>query len=136
MTKRVYPKAKAAAFSGGVNVNMLTSAVKIILIDTGAYTYADAHEFLSDVPSGARLSISGALTSKSVASDGSFHSANARFEGVTSVSAEALLWFIDTGSEATSRLIAFQDVDIAGLPVTPAGESFNIVMDSAGWFFF
>jgi hypothetical protein len=136
MTKRVYPKAKAAAFSGGANVNLLTVTVKMILIDTGAYTYSEAHEFLSDVPSGARLSTSAALTGKSLAADASFHSANTRFEGVTSTSAEGLLWFVDTGSDASSRLIAFQDEDVTGLPVTPAGESYNVVKDSGGWFFF
>lgn len=134
MTKRVYPKYKKAAASGGANVNLLSVTVKLILIDTGAYTYDDSHEFLSDVPSGARLSTSGALTSKSVGDDASFQSANTRFEGVTSTSAEGLLWFVDTGSPASSRLIAFQDADVAGLPVTPAGASYNVIMDSAGWF--
>lgn len=136
MTKRVYPKAKKAAFSGGANANMLTGSVRIVLIDTGAYTFDAAHEFLVDVPSGARLSTSAALAGKSVGDDGSFHSDNTRFEGVTSVSAEGLLWYIDTGSAASSRLIAFQDADVTGLPVTPAGASYNVIKDSPGWFIF
>lgn len=134
MTKRVYPLYKKAAASGGANVNWLTSPVKMMLIDTGAYTYDDSHEFLSDVPGGARLSTSGLLGSKSVGDDASMQSANTRFEGVTSVSAEGLLWFVDTGSPSSSRLIAFQDADVTGLPVTPAGASYNVIMDSAGWF--
>jgi hypothetical protein len=135
MTKRVYPKFRKAAVTG-LAANVLTGGVKIALIDTGAYTFDVSHEFLSDVPSGARLSISGALSGKSVGDDASFQSANARFESVTSVSAEALLWFIDTGSPGSSRLIAFQDADVTGLPVTPAGASYNVIMDSGGWFFF
>lgn len=136
MTKRVYPKAKKAAFGGGANANVVTGDVKIILIDTGAYTFDATHEFLSDVPLGARLATSGSLVGKSIADDGSFHSANTRFESVTSVSAEALLWVIDTGSPASTRLVAFQDTDVVGLPVTPAGASYDVIKDSGGWFFF
>lgn len=134
MTKRVYPKYRKAAVSGGANVNWLLSGIKIVLIDTGAYTFDAAHEFLSDVPSGARLSTSAPLSGKSVGDDCSMRSDNTRFEGVTSVSAEGLLWIVDTGSPATSRLIAFQDADVVGLPVTPAGASYNVIMDSGGWF--
>lgn len=136
MTKRVYPKCRKAMASGGATANMLTGDVKILLIDMDAYTFDAADEFLADVPTGAVLSTSGSLTGKSVGDDASFKSANTRFEGVTSTSAEALMWVIDTGSRASTRLVAIQDADVVGLPVTPAGASYNVIMDSAGWFFF
>ena len=41
--------------------------VRAILVDTGAYTYNDTHEFLDDIPSGARIAVSGNLTGKALA---------------------------------------------------------------------
>lgn len=134
MANKIYPKYKAAASDGGPNVDLLLGTVKLCLVDTGAYTYADAHEFLSDIPLGARISISGALTSKVMSALGAFSSANARFDSVAGPSVEALVGFVDTGSPATSRLIWFQDTGVTGLPVTPSGASYNVIIDSAGWF--
>lgn len=134
MANVIYPKYKKALLSGGSNVNLLSGSVKALLVDTGAYTYDDAHEFLSDVPSGARISTSSSLSSKTVEDDGSFHSANSRWEGVTGVSVESVILFVDTGSPTTSRLVAFYDTSITGLPVTPAGASYNGIPPSGGWF--
>jgi len=134
MANKVYPKFKKACINGGSNVNLLTGSVKLVLIDSGAYTYDDAHEFLSDIPAGARISISGALASKGVSDLAAFTSGNGRWDGVTGVSVEAFAGYIDTGSAATSRLIWFEDDSITGLPVTPAGASYNAIQPSGGWF--
>jgi hypothetical protein len=134
MANKVYPKFKAAAISGGANTNLLFVAVKAILIDEGAYTYDDAHEFLSDIPAGAIIATSGALSGKAVSPMGAFSSANSRWDGVTGVSTEAAALIVDTGSRATSRLIAFWNTGVTGLPVTPAGASYNGLPDSGGWF--
>jgi hypothetical protein len=133
MANAVYPKYKAAAISGGSLTNLLTNDVKLVLVDTGTYTFAPTDEFLSDIPSGARISISGVLTSKAVSPLAAFTSTNSRFDGVTGPSVEALVGFVDTGTPATSRLIWFQDTGVTGLPVTPGGASYNIA-DPAGWF--
>jgi hypothetical protein len=135
MANAVYPKFKKAATSGGANVNVVTGTVKIAMIDTGAYTYDAAHEFLADVPTAAIIGTSNALAGKAVTDAGAFTSENARFDSVTGASVEALLWFVDTGARATSRLIAFQDTDVTNLPVTPDGDGFNVIMDSY-WFTF
>jgi hypothetical protein len=134
MANAVYPLYKAASRSGGASVDLVGGSTKFVLIDTGAYTYSAAHEFLSDIPSGARISITGALTGKSVDAGGAFKSANPTFTSVTSVSVEAIALFVDTGSPTTSRLVFFQDTGVTGLPTTPAGASYNLIMDSAGWF--
>lgn len=136
MANKVYPKFRAAAMRGGANVNLVTSPVKMLLVDTGAYTYADAHEFVSDIPGGAIISRSAELTGRAVTDLAAFITGNGRFESVTGVSVEAIGLYVDTGSDATSRLIFYQDTGLTGLPVTPAGASYNVVVDPAGWFVF
>src|SRR3954465_7390433 len=101
MANKVYPKYKKAAMAGGANVNLLTGNVKVCLVDTDAYTYSDTHEFLSDIPLGARIAITGSLSSKVVTDGAAFQSANGRFDAVTGPSVEALVLFIDTGAPAT-----------------------------------
>lgn len=134
MTNKVYPKFLKAATTGGANCNLLTGDIKAVMVDEGAYTYNDSHEFLSDIPSGARIALSGNLSSKGVSDLAAFTSANCRWEGVTGVSVEAVALFVDTGVPGTSRLIAFYDTGVTGLPVTPAGASYNGIPDSGGWF--
>lgn len=135
MANKVYPKYKKAAAGGAANSNLLTGTIKIALIDTGLYTYDDAHEFMSDVPALSRIAISGAVTSKSLTDLAAFLSSNAHFAGpVSGASIEGFIIFVDTGVDATSRLVAFEDVDVIGLPETPVGGSYNLIMDSTGWF--
>lgn len=134
MANKVYPKYKAACMGGGADTNLLIGNVKAVMIDTGAYTYSDTHEFLSDIPAGARIAISGSLASKAVSALAAFSSANCRWDGVTGASIEAVALFVDTGSPASSRLIMYDDTGITGLPVTPGGASFNGIPDSGGWF--
>jgi hypothetical protein len=131
MANAVYPKARKAAYSGALN--LLTAALKLCLIDTGTYTYSAAHEFLADVPGGAQLKFTGLLTGKTIGDDGALHFDNPTFASVTSVSAEAVILVIDTGVAASSRLIVYKDSGITGLPVTPAGASYNYIVDAAGF---
>ena len=103
MATKIYPKFKKAAISGGANCNLLTGNVKLTMVDTGAYTYDDTHEFLSDVPSGARIGTTGNLSSKAVSDMAAFTSANGRADGITGTSVEALVMYIDTGTPSSSR---------------------------------
>lgn len=134
MANKIYPKYKAAAISGGANHDLVGGTVKLVLIDTGAYTYSDTHEFLSDVPSGARIALTAALTGKAVSTAAVFSSSNSVFPTVSGASVEAVAMYIDTGSPATSRLVAFWDTSITGLPVTPSGASYNVIQDTGAWF--
>lgn len=135
MANAVYPKYKKALMGGGSNANLIAGSVKSMMVDTGLYTYSAAHEFLSDVPSGARIATSGSLSGKAISDAGAFTSGNGRLDGVTGASVEAIILFVDTGAESTSRLVAFFDTGVTGLPVTPAGASYNIIPDTGGvWF--
>lgn len=131
MANVVYPLYKTAAYSGGANVSLTTGTVKALLVDLADYTYSAAHEFLSDVPAGARVATSPALSSKTL-TGGVFDAADVAFTAVTGDQSEALILFIDTGSAATSRLLAFLDTGVTGLPVTPNGGDVNVTWNAGG----
>lgn len=102
-------------------MNLASGTVRAILVDTSAYTYSAAHQFLSSVAAGARVGSAVTLASKTL-TDGVFDAADVSFTGLTAPpSIEAIVLYVDTGSEATSPLIAYIDT-ATGLP-TSAGAS-------------
>lgn len=90
---------------------------------SGAYTSGgyvvklSRDEFLSDVPSLARVATSPALTSKT-STFGVADADDATFTGVTGANCEAVVLYKDTGTASTSPLIAFMS-DMTNLPITP-----------------
>ena len=127
----IYPKFKEQALQGGVN--LASGNIKAVLVDLADYTYSAAHEFLSDVPAAARVATTGNLASKTF-TNGTFDSADPSFTAVTGDVSEALILFIDTGTAGTSRLIAFYDTGVGGLPFTPNGGDINVTVNASGWF--
>ena len=77
MANKLYPKTKTQFLQAGIDLSAVN--VRAILIDAGAYTYDDAHDFLDDIPSGARIAVSGNLTNKTFGDDGSFDSDDPTF---------------------------------------------------------
>lgn len=133
MANAIYPKYKEALISGGSNVNLSTGNVKVVLVDGADYTYSAAHQFLSDIASGGRVATSGNLASKTVA-NGVFDSADPTFTAATGDQAEILVIYVDTGSAATSPLVAYYDTGVTGMPVTPNSGDINITVNASGWF--
>jgi hypothetical protein len=131
MSNAVYPKAREAFLKALIDLSAVS--VKALLVDGADYTYDASHEFLSSVPSGARIATSGALGSKTFA-NGVFDSADPSVTGVTGDQFEIVILFIDTGVEGTSRLLAFYDTGITGMPATPDGGNFVIQVNASGWF--
>jgi hypothetical protein len=67
VTNLIYPKWKAARSKAQTpDLSSAGTNVKIVLVDLGQYTYAAGHEFLTDIPSGARIATSGNLANKVV----------------------------------------------------------------------
>jgi hypothetical protein len=58
----------------------------------------------------------------------------ARRTGVSGASIEAIVLYVHTGTDSTSRLIIYQDTGVTGLPLTPDGSDVQITVDAAGWF--
>ena len=65
MANALFDKARQRFLEGQFNWN--TDTIKAVLVDTGTYTVnLSAHEFLSDIGTGARISTSGAFTGKGI----------------------------------------------------------------------
>ena len=110
-------------------INWMTDVVKVVLVDTGAYTPQTAvHQYLSDIPTSAR--IAGPVTMTGKATTGGAADANdVTFTAVSGASIEAIIIYIDSGTEATSPLIAFIDT-ATGLPITPNGGDIIVTWDN------
>ena len=88
------------------------AVVKAVLVDLDAYTPDfDAHEFLADVTSGARYGTPVALTLIDAADDGILDAADVSGYVLpgTQPTLEGVLFFVDTGSAATSPLLFLLD---------------------------
>lgn len=131
MANTLYPKWKEAVLNGGTNV-ALSGTVKVTLVDLADYTYNAAHDFIDDVPSGARVAT--ATLGTKTYTNGVFDAADSTFTAVTGDQSEALVIWIDTGVESTSRLVAFFDTGVTGLPVTPNGGDITVTWNGSGIF--
>lgn len=127
MANALYNKGREGFLDG--NIDWDTDDIRCILIDTADYTVDLAtHDNLDDVPGDARVATSGALTSKTV-TDGVADAADVTLSSVTGDTCEAIVIYKHTGTESTSRLIAYIDT-ATGLPVTPNGGDITIQWDS------
>lgn len=131
MANAIYPLYKQALLDASANVDLNDGTVKVALIDTGTYPYNSADEFYS--------SVSGVVGTpqtigNTTVTNGLFDGDNVTYTAVTGNSVEALLIYIDTGSAATSRLVAWIDTSVTGLPVTPNGGDISITWNASGIF--
>lgn len=103
--------------------------IRAILVDAADYTVNFAtHDFLDDVPAGARVSTSGNMSSKTYAA-GVADAEDVTFVAVTGDQFEAIILYQHTGVEGTSRLIAYID-NASGLPMTPNGVDIKVTWDN------
>jgi hypothetical protein len=127
MANSLYDKARKAFADG--DIDLLNDTIKCVLIDAADYAVDLAnHDFLDDVPSGARVGTPQTLGTKSTTA-GVFDAADVTFSSVSGDQCEAILIYKDTGTEGTSQLIAYID-SATGLPVTPNGGDIQIQWDN------
>jgi hypothetical protein len=128
MANVVYPLARREALRAGHNWG--SANIRCVLVDLALYTYDPAHEFLSDIPVGARVATSGNFTGKTDTA-GVADADDVTFVGLTGATIEAVVIYVDTGVAATSRLLVFVDT-ASGLPITPSGGDHTIRWNVAG----
>ncbi|MDM1760023.1 hypothetical protein [Acinetobacter sp. 251-1] len=110
-------------------INWMTDTIKVLLVDTGAYTpQTSVHQYLSDIPTSARIAGPVTLTAKAT-TGGAADAADVTFPTVSGASIEAIVIYADTGTDSTSPLIAYIDT-ATGLPITPNGGDIIVTWDN------
>jgi hypothetical protein len=123
MANVLYDKGRQGFLDGSIDWD--TDDIRAILIDTADYTVNLAtHDNLDDIPGAARVAVSGALAGKTV-TDGVADANDVTFSAVSGDECEAIVLYKHTGTESTSRLIAYIDT-ASGLPVTPNGGDIEV----------
>jgi hypothetical protein len=106
----------------------LSGDVRVMLVKS-AYTFSNAHQFLSDLGTNDN-GRSAALASKTYTA-GIFDAADTSLVATAAVACNAILYFQHTGNDATARLIGYEDAPASGLPFTPAAsQTVNIIHDN------
>lgn len=131
MANALYPKWKEQLLQFTANNNLSAGTVKVALVTAG-YTYSAANQFYSSV-SASVVGTPQTIGSKTF-TDGVFDGGDVTFTAVTGSQVVSLVLYIDTGSAATSPLVAFLDTSITNLPVTPNGGDITITWNASGIF--
>lgn len=126
MSNSLFPTAKESFLKG--EIDLATDNIKVVLL-SATYTYSAAHQFLSSLSG--TVATSGNLASKTTTS-GVFDAADVTFTAVTGSAVTQIVIYQDTGVAGTSRLIAFFDTGVTGLPVTPNGGDISITWSGSG----
>jgi hypothetical protein len=124
MANTLYDKGRQGFLEGAIA--WLTDTIASQLVDMAAYTPDLVNnQFLSDIPSGARIGSPVTLSSKSSVG-GVADAADVSHAGLIGApSLEAIVIFQSTGNPSTSRLIALIDT-ATGLPVTAGATQVDI----------
>ena len=130
MANAIYPKYKEALLSGSSNTG-INGTVNCTLV-TGDYTYSATDEFITAIDAGYRIDTE-TLDDKTFI-NGTFDADNVQYTSVTGSEVTAIVIWIDTGVEATSRLVAYIDTDVTNLPVTPNGGDILVSWNASGIF--
>ena len=110
-------------------INWMTDTIKVILVSTTGYTPQTAvHQYLSDISGSARIAGPMTLTGKAT-TGGAADAQDATFTSVSGATINAIVIYKDTGSEATSPLLAYIDT-ATGLPLTPNGGDVIVTWDN------
>ena len=138
MANALYPKWKEELLKATANAGLNGNTVKAAFLDTNAYTYSGAHDFFNDLTGvyPATRANGATLNSKTFV-DGTFDAADAVFTNLTNgaVQVEAIVIYVDDGlADSSSRLVAFLDTSITGIPFTPSGSDVTIQWNASGIF--
>jgi hypothetical protein len=116
---------------GTTGLNILTLDIKCVLVDTADYTVnLTTDAFLTDIPAAARVSTSSNMTGKTFAA-GIADWDDFVFTGASGDESEALVYYYDSGVEATSSLILYLD-SASGLAVIPNTGDISVTINAAG----
>jgi hypothetical protein len=120
----LYDTGRNAFLTAGIN--WTSDTIKVALVDTGTYTFSQAHQYFSSITG--VVGTPATLANKTAVA-GVADADDVTFTSVTGNTVEALVIYKDTGTASTSPLIA--NIDTAtGLPVTPNGGNIIVSWDN------
>lgn len=123
MADFAYVKAKNLMLTGAFD--WINDPVSVILVASGQYQPSINHATLLDVPASARVAVSGTLSGRIVNSN-VVDADDYLFTSVTGPQVNAVILFVNSGTESTSHLICHLDSAVAGLPFSPSSSPVNL----------
>lgn len=131
MANALYTKAKEGILAG--DIRWTTDNVRVMLVNATSYTVnASTDQYLSDIPSGARVAQSSVLTGRT-ATNGAADANDVTIDAIVGVDVDAMVLFVDTGTPSSSRLIAYID-DPTAFTFSPDGGGAQISWPAGGIF--
>ena len=133
MADVIYNSFKTNILSGLFDLREAGDNVKVALVTSGYTPNVDTHEFFDDITnelSGTGYTAGGeaigtqTVTQDNTDNEGVFDGVDVTWTGITAGTAAGMVIYEDTGTPATSRLIAFQDS--GGFPVTTTGADLTV----------
>jgi hypothetical protein len=135
MANAIYNKYKEALLGGESDIALDDGNLIVALLNTDNETYSSTDQFYGDLTLPANTIIASANLANVSVTNGVLDADDVDFGPITEqTSVEALLFYIDTGNTATSRLVAYMDTNVTGLPITPDGSNVEITWDTSGIF--
>lgn len=124
MANFIYKKAKESFLKG--EINLYSNTIKVLILNNSYNPNAETHQFVSDINSSYIEARSSALNNKSVVL-GVFDADDIDIPDYSGNSFNSLALYVDSGSDSTSRLIAYIDSS-TGIPFSSANVSATITI--------
>lgn len=117
MANAFYPAGRTSIADG--TLDLIANTFKVVALDA-TYTYNAAHTVVDDLTG--TLGTATTLTGKSWLSDAVFDADDVSYPDVDpGETVRRLVFFVDTGDTATSRLVAYADTENDGTPISIDG---------------
>lgn len=127
MANALYASFKQALLTGDAPLDSTT--VNVCLVDTAIVAFSAAHDNYDDISAGV-VGTPQTLANKTY-TGGVFDADDVTFTAVAGGSTlEAIVIYIDSGVPGTSKLVAWIDTSVTGLPVTTNGGNISITWDT------
>jgi len=124
MANLIYGKAKQSLLNGQINVS--SQVLKILFVDSTYTLSQNAHQFVSDIPSSSIKTRSAALVNVQNVL-GVLDANDINITNYPGYAFNALILYVDSGADATSRLIAYIDT-ATGVPFAGISTQVNITI--------
>ncbi|NWK74114.1 hypothetical protein HYG93_07400 [Acinetobacter sp. SwsAc6] len=126
MANTLYDTARKGYLEG--QFNWLSDTIKCILVSSGYAVQTGTHQYLSDISTSAIVAPAVVLSGKST-NGGAADANDVTFLTVAGSTVTAIILYVDTGTAATSPLLAYIDT-ATGLPITPNGGDIIVTWDN------